>query len=575
MAGLIPQSFIDDLLSRIDIVEVIDSHIPLKKTGREYNACCPFHSEKTPSFTVSPAKQFYHCFGCGASGTAITFLMEYGRMDFVEVIESLASQQGMEVPRRQCQSSGARQTNQGLYDLLEQVSAYYHQQLKHNRTAIDYLKNRGISGESAAEYSLGYAPPGWNNLIRDQGMGKRSGLLKSGMLAKNNNGDIYDRFRERIMFPIRDRRGRIIGFGGRIIEQDAAAKYLNSPDTPIFHKGRELYGLYEALKATRKLKSFYVVEGYMDVITLAQSGMRNAVATMGTAITQDQMKKLLKIAPEIVFCFDGDRAGRSAAWRALESALPVMRDGHMMRFLFLPDGEDPDSMIRQYGKAKFERLAGESQTLSEYFFNYLEADINLSTLDGRSQLARQAQPLLQKLPGGVFNDLMLSELAERTQLSAERLTEITLPEQKSASTKPIRTDLQKKTPIVRHLITLLLQQPTLARLAHDIDDLPQYNLPGTTLLAELISFLQNRPNTHLGVILEHWRDNKYGTYLSRLAQYPVELEEHRLEAEFTDTFRQLGKYHPLHPNRILEKIKQGFSPTDEEKNILRQPASDQ
>ncbi len=575
MAGLIPQSFIDDLLSRVDVVEVIDAHIPLKKAGREYSACCPFHNEKTPSFTVSPAKQFYYCFGCGAHGTALTFLMEYGRMDFVEAIESLASQQGMEVPRKPGQGPQAGQASSDLYDLLQQAAAYYRRQLKHNRIAIDYLKNRDLSGEIAAEYGLGYAPPGRNNLTRALGTDKHDNLLRSGMLIRSDSGQTYDRFRERIMFPIRDRRGHIIGFGGRILGKDSRAKYLNSPETPVFHKGKELYGLYEARKSVRKLESFYVVEGYVDVIALAQSGIRNAVATMGTAITSDHLKKLFRIAPEIVFCFDGDRAGRDAAWRALENALSVMRDGRMMRFLFLPDGEDPDSMIRQHGRVKFERLASEAQTLSEYFFAHLETDIDLSTPDGRSWLAKQAQPLLQKLPGGVFHEIMLDELAKHTELSIERLAKITVPDPKPASTKPARPIIRKTGPTTRHLITLLLQQPELARLAHDIDDLSRYNVPGANLLAELLTFLQDRPDAHLGVILEHWRDSKYGKHLAKLAQFPIELEEHRLEAEFTDTFRQLGKYHPLHPNQILEKIKQGRSLTDEEKNILRQPVSHQ
>ena len=573
MAGLIPQSFIDDLINRVDIIEVIDAHVPLKKTGRDYSACCPFHNEKTPSFTVSPVKQFYYCFGCGAHGTALTFLMEYGRMDFVEAIESLASQQGMEVPREQ--GAHTRQSNAGLYDLLEQATAYYCQQLKYNQIAIDYLKGRGLDGKTAAEYGLGYAPPGWNNLTPVLGKDRHDELLKSGMLTRGDNGDTHDRFRERIMFPIRDRRGRTIGFGGRILGQGSHAKYLNSPETPLFHKSRELYGLYEARKAVRKLESFYIVEGYIDVIAMAQSGMRNVVATMGTAITAEHLKKLFKVVPAIVFCFDGDRAGRDAAWRALENTLPVMRDGRMVRFLFLPDGEDPDSMIRQHGRDVFERLTGEAQTLSEYFFAHLEAGINLSTPDGRAQLAKQAQPLLQKLPGGVFYDLMLDELSKRTELSVERLVEITVPVQQSMVRKPVSSIIRKEDPSVRHLITLLLQQPSLAQLAHNIGDLAGYNVPGAALLAELIDFLKDKSDIHPGVILEHWRNSEYGKHLAKLAQCPVELEEHRLEAEFKDTFRQLGKYDPLHPDQILEKIRQGHPITREEKNILRQSAPDQ
>ena len=407
------------------------------------------------------------------------------------------------------------------------------------------------------------------------GRDKDGDLLKSGMLIRNEKGNTYDRFRERIMFPIRDRRGRTIGFGGRIMGQENGAKYLNSPETPIFHKRKELYGLYEARRAVRKLEKFYVVEGYMDVIALAQNGMQNVVATMGTSITPDHLKTLFKIVPEIVFCFDGDRAGRDAAWRALENALSIMRDGYVIRFLFLPDNEDPDSMIRRHGKTEFERLAGKAQAFSEYFFAHLEADIDLSTPDDRSRLAKKAWPLLHKLPGGVFHEIMLDELAKRTGLSIERLAKITVSDQKPAIIKSQKPSTRKKDPVARHLITLLLQQPQLARLAHDIEGLSEYNIPGANLLAELLTFLKGRPDAHLGVILEHWRDSEYGKHLAKLAQYPVELEEHRLEAEFTDTFRQLGKYHPRHPNQILEKIKQGQSLTSEEKNILKQPVTNQ
>ncbi len=571
MAGLIPQWFIDDLLNRVDVVEVIDSRVQLKKAGHEYKACCPFHNEKTPSFTVSPAKQFYHCFGCGANGTALTFLMEYEHMDFVEAIESLASQQGMEVPREEGQGPRVDRSAPDLYALLEQVMNYYRQQLKQSPVAIKYLKNRGLSGEIAAEYGMGYAPPGWDNLTKILGNDKHDDLLKSGMLTENDNGKTYDRFRERIMFPIRDRRGRTIGFGGRIMGKDGGAKYLNSPETPIFHKGRELYGLHEARKATRKLESFYVVEGYMDVIALAQNGVRNVVATLGTATTSDHLKQLFKVVPEIVFCFDGDRAGRDAAWRALENALPIMRDGFIIRFLFLPDGEDPDSMIRQHGKIEFERLANKAQTLSEYFFSHLEANIDTSTADGRSRLAKQAQPHLQKLPGGVFHEIMLSELAKRTEISTDRLAKITELEQEPQLAKPKKPVAAQKNTPVRHLITLLLQRPDLAQTAGDITELENLNIPGSELLADLLRFLKQRPDSHTGVILEHWRDSQYGVHLAKLAQQPVDLEEHRLEAEFLDTLKQLDKYHPLSKKEIAKKLARGEPITEEEKEAMRQP----
>ncbi len=359
MAGLIPQSFIDDLMNRIDIVEVIDGRVPLKKTGREYTACCPFHNEKTPSFTVSPTKQFYHCFGCGAHGTAIGFLMEYEHLSFPESVEELARLAGvpMEYEGPSPNEPVRRKKDESLYDLLAKVDQYYRQQLRQHpqsRRAVDYLKQRGVSGEIAAEFGLGFAPPGWDNLERQLGQSAevREKLVSTGMLIKKDSGGSYDRFRDRIMFPIRDRRGRTIAFGGRILPDNQEkgdkppAKYLNSPETPLFHKGQELYGLYEARQALRDITRLMVVEGYMDVVALAQYGIRYAVATLGTATTEEHLHKLFRLTPEIVFCFDGDRAGREAAWRALNNALPVMREGRQIRFMFLPDGEDPDSYVR-------------------------------------------------------------------------------------------------------------------------------------------------------------------------------------------------------------------------------------
>jgi DNA primase len=573
MAGLIPQWFIDDLLNRADVVEIIDARVPLKKAGHEYKACCPFHGEKTPSFTVSPAKQFYHCFGCGVHGTALTFLMEYDHMDFVEAVETLAAQQGMEVPHEQGLQPEKLRVSESLYEILEVASEYYRQQLKQHQHAIDYLKNRGLSGEIAAQYSMGYAPAGWDNLMQQFTGSDITQLKESGMLTVNETGKTYDRFRDRIMFPIRDRRGRTIGFGGRILQSDGGAKYLNSPETPLFHKGKELYGLYEARQALRKLESFYVVEGYMDVIALAQHGVRNVVATLGTATTSDHLKQLFRIVPEIVFCFDGDRAGRDAAWRALENALPIMRDGHIIRFLFLPDGEDPDSMIRQHGKIEFERLTSKAQTLSEYFFDRLSQDIDLQTADGRSKLAQLAQPHLQKLPGGVFHELMLDQLAELTGLTADRLSKVTNIDQEPALRRPEKPASQQKNTPIRHLITLLLQQPELAQLVNSPEDIRQVELPGAELLFELLEFLHRHPQAHAGMILEHWRDSEYAKHLSKLAQVSIDFEAHRLEAEFSDTLLNLQPFQRNSPSQILAKIARGEIPTAEEKAILRQNAS--
>jgi len=377
MAGRIPQHFIDDLLTRIDIVEVIDHRVPLKKAGHEYKACCPFHGEKTPSFTVSQVKQFYHCFGCGEHGNAISFLMDYEHMDFVEAIEALAHGAGIEVPREAGTDQAPQSSNQAAYDLLEQTAQYYQQQLRDHaeaQRAVDYLKERGLTGEVAARFGIGFAPPGWDNLTRALGNDKKiqQELLNTGLvIERNDSSGIYDRFRDRIQFPIHDRRGRTIGFGGRVINKDDTPKYLNSPETPVFHKGRELYGLYEARKAMRKLVRILVVEGYMDVVALAQFDINYAVATLGTATTHDHLETLFRTVPEIIFCFDGDRAGRQAAWRALENTLPVLRDGRAARFLFLPDGEDPDSQVRKTGKTGFEAAMDQATHLSDFFFDQL------------------------------------------------------------------------------------------------------------------------------------------------------------------------------------------------------------
>ena len=364
MAGNIPQQFIDDLLTRIDVVDVINQRVPLKKAGTEYKACCPFHDEKTPSFTVSQSKQFYHCFGCGAHGSAIRFLMEYDRLSFPDAIEELAASIGLEVPRED--GFTPRDNRKPVYEILEQAARFYAQQLRHHpkaNRAIEYLKNRGLSGEIAKTFHLGFAPPGWDNLLKKFGNDEQSlGLLRKAGLISEPEGKRYDRFRDRIMFPIHDSRGRVVGFGGRVLD-DGSPKYLNSPETPVFHKGSELYGLWEAKHANKSLPRVLVVEGYMDVIALAQYDIRNAVATLGTAATDQHLEKLFRTAPEVVFCFDGDRAGRDAAWKALNTALPILRDGRQARFLLLPEGEDPDTYVRRIGKDEFMNQVAKSEPL--------------------------------------------------------------------------------------------------------------------------------------------------------------------------------------------------------------------
>ena len=427
----IPQSFFDDLLSRIDIVDVIDHRVKLKKSGKNYSACCPFHEEKTPSFSVSQDKQFYYCFGCGATGSAITFLMEYERLGFIDAVESLARLAGVEVPRENNEQHQQQDSKlKKLYNILDKANTYYQTQLKehkHREPAVTYLQNRGLSGNIARDFQIGYAPPGWNNLIHelDQDSESKKLLIDSGLIIeKEEDKRLYDRFRHRIMFPIRDTRGRTIGFGGRVLGDDKP-KYLNSPETDVFHKGTELYGLYEARQANRQLEQIIVVEGYMDVIALAQYGITNAVATLGTACGEDHLKLAFRYANEIIFCFDGDNAGRSAAKRALTSSLNAMEDGRQIKFLFLAEGQDPDTLVRQIGKERFLAQTKQSKPLEEFLFDVAAEDLDITTMEGRARFSKIAAPLINMLPESVFRVLMFDNLAKRTGLSTEILQELT------------------------------------------------------------------------------------------------------------------------------------------------------
>ncbi|MGH1470925.1 MAG: DNA primase [Cellvibrionaceae bacterium] len=433
MSSLIPQPFIDDLLDRIDIVEMIDARVKLKKSGKNYSACCPFHEEKTPSFTVTQDKQFYYCFGCGASGNAIGFLMSYDRLNFPEAVEQLAKQCGLEIPKEERRSSpeqiAKEKDRKSIYNLLEAAGNFYKHQLRihpSKQKPVSYLQNRGLSGEIARDFGIGYAPPGWDNLLKAIGSDKEDQrlLIESGMLVSpDDSNKIYDRFRDRIIFPIRDVRGRIIGFGGRVLGDDKP-KYLNSPESPVFHKGEELYGLYEAREQNSSLKRLLIVEGYMDVVALAQFGIDYAVATLGTACRADHLIKAFKYTQEIVFCFDGDNAGRMAARRALEASLPVMTDGRQVKFLFLPEGEDPDTLIRQIGAEKFTHLIEHALPLEEFFFDVLTEDLDARSLEGRARLSKLAAPQLNQLPSGVYRELMFNQLAKRTGLEKHTLLEL-------------------------------------------------------------------------------------------------------------------------------------------------------
>ena len=550
MAGRIPQQFIDDLMQRVDIVEVIDSRVPLKKAGREYHACCPFHNEKTPSFTVSPTKQFYHCFGCGAHGTALGFLMDYEHMDFVDAVEDLARSVGLEVPR-EAAPAGERPREDAtgpLYELLDQAARWFRQQLRQHsaaQRAVEYLKRRGLSGEIAKDFGLGYAPPGWDNLLQAFGKDAAAQALmeRAGLLIKKEDGGkdgrgYYDRFRDRIMFPIHDRRGRVIGFGGRVMGDDTP-KYLNSPETPVFHKGRELYGLFEARKRERKLERLLVVEGYMDVVALAQYGIGNVVATLGTATTHEHLEQLYRVVPEVVFCFDGDRAGRAAAWRALENALPVLKDGRQARFLFLPEGEDPDSLVRKEGKELFLKRIGESVPLSEFLFEALAAQVDTASMDGRARLVELAKPLIAQLPTGVFQRMLVDRLEDLAHLPRNALAELHGQPTAAEPVTALRPGAGSRrnsggiSPI-RRLITLLLQEPRLASLVERPERIAETRLQGAPLLIELIDFLRSRPHIHTGALIEHWRGTDTGRHLARLATEPASKLAGDLEREFLD-----------------------------------------
>jgi DNA primase len=534
MSGRIPQSFIDEVLNRTDIVELIDTRVQLKKAGREFKACCPFHNEKTPSFTVSQVKQFYHCFGCGAHGTAITFLMDYEHMEFVEAIEELARRAGLEVPRETGTGQAHAPSTMPHYALLERVADYYQEQLRSHPQAgraVEYLKQRGLTGEIAARFNIGFAPPGWENLAAalDADSTVRKQLLELGLtIERDDSHSAYDRFRDRIQFPIRDRRGRTIGFGGRVLD-DSTPKYLNSPESPVFHKGQELYGLFEARKTVRKLERILVVEGYMDVVALAQFDINYAVATLGTATTHEHLERLFRTVPEVVFCFDGDRAGREAAWRALENTLPVLRDGREARFLFLPDGEDPDSLVRKIGKAELEQRLATATHLSDFFFERLGAQLDINSIDGRARLVTLANPLLARLPDSMFRQLMVERLAELAKTTPDLIAgrlEIpqpaTPPPQPAVKPAPARQSGQKSP--VRQALELLLYQPALAGELETPAFLQQCEVPGVPLLLAVIELLQQQPELTTGALLERWRGQEESRFLYQLARWAPPLD---------------------------------------------------
>lgn len=634
MAGLIPQSFIDDLLNRTDIVDVVSSRVQMKKAGKNYTACCPFHKEKTPSFSVSPDKQFYYCFGCGAGGNALGFIMDHDNLDFPQAVEELAKAAGMEIPREEGgRSHKPRQpTDSPLYPLLTAAADFYRQALKSHparKVAVEYLKGRGLTGEIARDFGLGFAPPGWDNLFKHLSNDtlQQKAMIDAGLLVENaETGKRYDRFRDRVMFPIRDSRGRIIAFGGRVLGDDKP-KYLNSPETPVFHKGQELYGLFEARKFNRSLDEIIVVEGYMDVIALAQQGLRNAVATLGTATSEEHMKRLFRVVPSVLFCFDGDQAGRNAAWRALEATLSCLQDGRRARFLFLPEGEDPDTLVRSEGTDAFKaRINQHAQPLADYFFQQLTEEADPRSLEGKAHMVTLAAPLIDKVPGANLRTLMRQRLTEITGLTHDMVSQLAqsapvkpqaqpaydpgidydampdysdfqqpdvyIPQQEWTPKKPgaggkkwENKPWDKKgkrgaereqawvpvgvEPPTLTALRTLLHHPQLAKKVEDAGYFAAEDQTNNQLLIALVEAVQKNPKLSSIQLLSRWHGTEQGRLLQRLLEKEWLIDADNLEQQFFDTITSLSaRQRERNLEQLLRKARQGELST-EEKNQLR------
>ena len=637
MAGLIPQSFIDDLLNRTDIVDVVSSRLQMKKAGKNYTACCPFHKEKTPSFSVSPDKQFYYCFGCGAGGNALGFIMDHDNLDFPQAVEELAKAAGMEIPREESgRPHKPRQpTDSPLYPLLTAAADFYRQALKSHpqrKAAVDYLKGRGLTGEIARDFGLGFAPPGWDNLYKHLSSDtlQQKAMIDAGLLVENaETGKRYDRFRDRVMFPIRDSRGRIIAFGGRVLGDDKP-KYLNSPETPVFHKGQELYGLFEARKNNRNLDEIIVVEGYMDVIALAQQGLRNAVATLGTATSEEHLKRLFRVVPSVLFCFDGDQAGRNAAWRALEATLPCLQDGRRARFLFLPEGEDPDTLVRSEGTDAFRaRINQHAQPLADYFFQQLTEEADPRSLEGKAHMATLAAPLIDKVPGANLRTLMRQRLLEITGLSGEAVSQLVhsapqdapptydpgmdydtlpdyadfhpaqeayAPQQEWTPKKPgaggkkwdkkpwnkngKRGDRDEaytpRTPVAVEAPTLialrtLIHHPQLAGKVESAEHFANESNTYAQVLIALIEAVQKNPKLNSIQLMARWHGTEQGRLLKALAEKEWLIDGDNLEQQFLDTITRLSAgQHTQTLDELIKRARQPGLSAEEQIQIAKQ-----
>lgn len=569
MAGMIPRQFIDDLLARADIVELIDSRVPLKKAGKNYQACCPFHTEKSPSFSVSPDKQFYHCFGCGEHGNAISFLMEFDRLEFPDAVEELASHYNMDVPREQSNRTPAQQKQdqkiylqkQDDYELMLQISRFFQQQLKtaaDKDVAINYLKGRGLSGEIVKRFGIGYISDAWDGMMKVFGRSNQTNqqLVDLGMAIQGDKNRPYDRFRGRIQFPIRDKRGRVIGFGGRVLG-DGTPKYLNSPETRIYHKGHELYGLYEAKQASKQLSRLVVVEGYMDVVALAQHGVDYAVASLGTATTPEQLQTLFRTVKEVICCYDGDRAGRDAAWRAMDNALPMIQDGYSLKFVFLPDGEDPDSLIREQGQAAFEAILDQATPLSQFLFDHLLAQLDMSSAEGKGAAVGAFQPYLAKLPESNLKDAIVTKLANQFGANNEmQLKKLQQNFSQQNNSKP-QKNKTKITP-VRLAIALLLEHPHIVEVLPDPAILQQLDMPGIPLLNQLLALCKQNSKANSAQLIEHFRGQDAGKQLTKLMCLEHHVEPENAESMFLDLIENfLNVFIEQRTEQLLEKERNG------------------
>ncbi len=558
MAGRIPRVFINDLLARTDIIDLVSSRIKLKKQGKNYQACCPFHNEKTPSFTVSEEKQFYHCFGCGAHGNAIDFLMNYDRLEFVESIEELATLHGLDIPYETGVgfSQIERHQRQRLYQLMQQISDIYSTSLQQPaaENARNYLITRGLSNDVLLKFSIGYAFPGWDNLLKrfNQSLTDQETLHEAGMLVTRDNGYVYDRFRDRIMFPIHDKRGRVIGFGGRVIGNDTP-KYLNSPETEIFHKGRQLYGLYQVLRNENEPKKILIVEGYMDVVALAQFHINYAVASLGTSTTAEHIQLIFRHTDNVICCYDGDNAGREAAWRTLETALPYLTDGRQIQFMFLPENDDPDTLVRKEGKQGFEQRITHALSLSTFLFDTLLPQVDLRTPEGKTKLSVLALPLISQIPGDTLRIYLRKQLGIKLGILDDTQLDKLLPRSNTDNLLIAKSSQLKRTKM-RLLIGLLVQHPQLAALVPTIQGLEKVAQSGISLFIDLVNTCQANPALTTGQLLEYYRNNKFSKHLETLAIWNHMISEDMIEATFIDTLTNL--YDSLLEQRLETLIAQ-------------------